>query len=166
MRGTVRAKNLELSTEETLEIIRNSEYGVLATVSAEGIPAAVALNHVLVGGVLYFHCGHEGEKLDNIRENPQVSYFIVRDAEVAYDQFREIYSSAVVQGTIEIVADHEERLAAMKAMVYRFSSHVVPRDVADTYTESHLGTVEILKLTPQIITGKSRMQRKRPGLEY
>jgi hypothetical protein len=67
---------------------------------------------------------------------------------------------------MEIVADHDERLSAMKAMVYRFSNHIVPRDVADTYTEDRLDTVEILKLTPQIITGKSRLQRKRPGLEY
>ena len=51
-------------------------------------------------------------------------------------------------------------------MVYRFSNHVVPRAVADTYTEERLHTVEILKLTPQIITGKARLARKRPGLEY
>jgi nitroimidazol reductase NimA-like FMN-containing flavoprotein (pyridoxamine 5'-phosphate oxidase superfamily) len=166
MRGEVRAKKLVLDEDETLRIIRDADYGVLATVGAGGIPSAVALNHVLVDDVLYFHCGHEGEKLTNIRENPQVSFFVVGQAEVIYDQFREIYSSAVVQGTMEVVTDEEERLFAMKAMVHRFSTHVVPRHVADRYTEQHLDTVEILKLTPQIITGKARLQRQRPGLEY
>lgn len=166
MRGEVRSKNLELSREETLEIVRNSDYGVLATVSADGMPSAVALNHVLMDDCLYFHCGHQGEKLDNIRANPQASYFIVGEAEVVYDQFREIYSSAVVQGKVEIVSCHDECLAALKAMVYRFSNHIVPRDVADEYTEQRLDTVEILKLVPDVITGKARLSRKRPGLEY
>ena len=101
MRGEVRSKHLELSRDETLEIIRNADYGGLATVGASGMPSAVALNHVLVDDILYFHCGHDGEKLDNIRANPQASYFIVGEAEVVYDQFREIYSSAVVQGVME-----------------------------------------------------------------
>jgi nitroimidazol reductase NimA-like FMN-containing flavoprotein (pyridoxamine 5'-phosphate oxidase superfamily) len=166
MRGEVRAKNLALDETETLRIIRDADYGVLATVSEEGIPSAVALNHVLIDDVLYFHCGHEGEKLTNIRANSQVSFFVVGDAEVVYDQFREIYSSAVIQGVMEIVADDDERLRAMKAIVYRFSNHFVPRHVADQYTEQHLDTIEVLKLTPQVITGKARLQRKRPGLEY
>jgi nitroimidazol reductase NimA-like FMN-containing flavoprotein (pyridoxamine 5'-phosphate oxidase superfamily) len=166
MRGEVRAKNLELSEAETLEIIKNADYGVLATASADGVPSAVALNHVLMDGALYFHCGHQGEKLDNIKANPQVSFFVVGEAEVVYDQFREIYSSAVVQGTAKIITDEAERLAALKALVYRFSNHVVPREVADTFTEERLDTVEIIKLVPQSITGKARLQRQRPGLEY
>jgi nitroimidazol reductase NimA-like FMN-containing flavoprotein (pyridoxamine 5'-phosphate oxidase superfamily) len=166
MRGEVRAKKLVLSEEETLRIIGDADYGVLATVSAGGIPSAVALNHVLIDDVLYFHCGHEGEKLVNIRANPQVSFFIVGEAEVIYDQFREIYSSAVVQGTMEVVTDDDERLSAMEAIVHRFSNHIVPRQVADDYTRQHLDTVEVLKLIPQVITGKARLQRKRPGLDY
>jgi nitroimidazol reductase NimA-like FMN-containing flavoprotein (pyridoxamine 5'-phosphate oxidase superfamily) len=166
MRGEVRAKNLELNEEDSLEIIERADYGVLATVGADGMPSAVALNHVLVDGVLYFHCGHQGEKLDNIKANPQVSFFVVGEAEVVYDQFREIYSSAVVQGRAEIISDEAERLAALKALVYRFSNHIVPREVADSFTEDKLDTVEIIKLTPRIVTGKARLQRKRPGLEY
>jgi nitroimidazol reductase NimA-like FMN-containing flavoprotein (pyridoxamine 5'-phosphate oxidase superfamily) len=166
MRGKVRAKKLELSEAEALEIVKNADYGVLATASIEGVPSAVALNHVVIEGLLYFHCGHQGEKLDNIRANPQVSFFVVGEAEVVYDQFREIYSSAVVQGTAEIVTDEAERLFALKALVYRFSNHIVPRDVADTFTEERLDTIEIIKLVPQSITGKARLQRQRPGLEY
>jgi len=172
----VRAKNLELSREEAEELIRNAEYGVLATVSPDGQPGAVALNHLLVpasgahpalqAGALYFHCGHDGEKLDNLRANPRVSFFVVGMAQVVWDQFREIYSSAVVQGSMDIVTNETERLEALKAIVHRFASHQVPLQVADEFTAQRLHTVEILRLTPTIITGKQRTGRLRPGLEY
>ncbi|MDR1713803.1 MAG: pyridoxamine 5'-phosphate oxidase family protein [Coriobacteriales bacterium] len=166
MRGDVRAKNLELDLEQTLDIIRGAEHGVLATVSADGVPAAVALNHVYSDGVLYFHCGHEGEKLDNIRANPQVSFFVVGQADVHYDQFTESYTSAVVNGRIEIVVDEAERLQALRALTYRYASHLIPTQTIEQFTAEKLSTVEILKLTPETITGKARPRRHRPGLEY
>ncbi|MCL2883118.1 MAG: pyridoxamine 5'-phosphate oxidase family protein [Coriobacteriia bacterium] len=166
MRGEVRTKNLELSTKEAMEIVNAVEYGVLATVNQQGQPSVVALNHVLLNGVLYFHCGNEGEKLDNIRVNPAASFMVVGESTVHYDQFKSSYTSAVVHGGIEVVLNEAERDLAMKAIAYRFADHRVPKEAIDAYSEVRLHTVTILKMTPARITGKARLQPKRTGLDY
>ena len=165
MRGVVRREARALSVEEALQIIRNAEYGVLATVNKEGLPSTTALSHVLFeDGCLYFHTGTEGEKVNNIRENPNVSFFVTAVADVVYEQFTAAFSSAVVHGTIEIIEDDEVRLAALQKIAARFHDGTVPEQVVHGFIETSMPHVLVLKLTPEHITGKARLNRRRPCL--
>ena len=165
MRGVIRREERALSLEETLQIIKETEFGVLATVDTQGRPSTVALNHALFDdGCLYFHSGIEGEKMENIRAHPQVSYFVTGLAEVVYEQFTCAYSSAVVHGTMSLVEELEEKRVALRAYVERFSDGTVPQHVIDEFIDLSLTNVAILKLTPEHITGKARMSRRRPCL--
>jgi nitroimidazol reductase NimA-like FMN-containing flavoprotein (pyridoxamine 5'-phosphate oxidase superfamily) len=167
MRGTVRRDNRALSEADALQLIREAEYGVLATVDAEGRPSTTALGHVMLDdGCLYFHTGPEGEKLDNIRANPQVSFFVTAVADVIYEQFTMAFSSAVVHGRMEILTDDGERRRVLALLVERFSDGTVPAYVVDNFIEDSLGVVTVLKLTPEHITGKARLSRRRPCLRY
>lgn len=166
MRGEIRKKERILSAEDTLNLIKNAEYGVLATINAKGQPCTTALNHVFVDGVFYFHCGLQGERLDNIALNPQVSLFIVGVADVEYDQFTTAFSSAVIHGAIQRVEDPDEKLRALTALVGRYSSEVIPEQVKKDFITAGVNGVTILKLVPEHITGKGRLSRKRPCLVY
>jgi nitroimidazol reductase NimA-like FMN-containing flavoprotein (pyridoxamine 5'-phosphate oxidase superfamily) len=165
MRGEVRRKELELSRAEALELVRAAEHGVLATVNAQGKPCAVALNHVLKGeDTLYFHCGPEGEKLENIKTNSEVSFFVTGMVDVVYSQFITAYSSAVIHGKAAVVTDENEKRQALAALVARFSDETVARDPVEQFIDTGLPFVAIIKLTAESITGKARLKRSRPCL--
>jgi nitroimidazol reductase NimA-like FMN-containing flavoprotein (pyridoxamine 5'-phosphate oxidase superfamily) len=167
MRGEIRRKERKITHQEALEIIRAAEHGVLATVNAKNQPCTVCLNHLLAdNGTLYFHSGPAGEKLDNIRNNPEVSYFVTGVSDVIYDQFTTAYSSAVVNGMASIVEDPDEKLEALTALVRRYSSDAIPADVVTKFINDGVGYVTIFKLEPAQITGKARLSRKRPCLAY
>ena len=166
MRGEIRNKIRAISEEDAVALIRENEYGVLATVNEEGKPCTVAMNHVYVDGVLYFHSGMEGETLTNIASNPEVSYIIVGVADVIYDQFTTAFSSVVVHGQMHVVSDPEEKLMALTALVDRYSSDVIPPQVVTDFIANGVHCVTMLRLTPEFLTGKARLTRKRPCLEY
>jgi len=165
MRGVVRRESRALPLDEALQIIREAEYGVLATVDSVSRPCTTALNHTFFDdGCLYFHSGIEGEKLDNIHANPQVSFFITHIAEVIFEQFTTAFSSVVVHGSMGFVEDEEEKRAALHKIVDRFSDGSVPQQVVDEFIETSMPNVFVLKLTPDHITGKARLTRRRTCL--
>jgi len=166
MRGEIRNKIRVISEEDAIALIREYEHGVLATINAEGKPCTVALNHVFVDGVFYFHSGLEGEMLTNIKQNPEVSYMIVGVADVIYEQFTTAFSSVVAHGQMHVVADPDEKLKALTALVGRYSSDVIPEKVVSDFIANGVNCVSMLRLTPEFITGKARLTRKRPCLEY
>ena len=167
MRGHIRRESRALSTEKALDIIRTAECGVLATINAQNQPCTVSLNHVLIGdNTLYFHCGPEGEKLDNIRNNPEVSYFVTGESEVIYEQFTTSFSSAVIHGKAVIVDDAAEKLMALTALVDRFSDDSIPSDVVTKFINDGVDVVTIFKIEAEFITGKARPTKTRPCLSY
>ena len=165
MRGVVRRESRALPLKDALQIIKEAECGVLATVDSEGYPCTAALNHTFFDdGCLYFHSGVEGEKVDNIRVHPQVSFFITHIAEVIFEQFTTAYSSVVVHGNMSFVEDIDEKRVILHKIVDRFSDGTVPQPVIDEFIETSLPNVLVLKLTPEHITGKARLTRVRPCL--
>jgi len=165
MRGEVRREARALSVEEALQIIRDGEYGVLATVNQEGLPSTTAMNHVLFeDGCLYFHTGIEGEKINNIRQNPNVSFFVTGMADVVYEQFTVAFSSAVVHGTMEIIEEDDARMSTLQRIAARFSDGTIPQQPIDGFIQTSMPHVAVLKLTPEHITGKARVTRRRPCL--
>ncbi|MBC2581704.1 pyridoxamine 5'-phosphate oxidase family protein [Clostridium sp. DJ247] len=62
----MRRKDRELKNDEAIEILKNSEYGILSTVSQNGYPYGVPLSFIFSNNSIYFHSAIEGHKLDNI----------------------------------------------------------------------------------------------------
>ncbi|HWR07472.1 pyridoxamine 5'-phosphate oxidase family protein [Sporomusa sp.] len=52
----MRLTKQELDSERIRKILETTFYGVLSTVSEDGMPYGVPLNHVLENNKLYFHC--------------------------------------------------------------------------------------------------------------
>lgn len=96
-----------MTPAEAEALLREADFGFLATVDDTGQPYCVPLNHVYVGGYIVFHCALEGAKLDNIRANPKVSYAVCTEHEVMPDKISTRYKSAIAFGTAEIVESSE-----------------------------------------------------------
>ncbi len=154
----MRRRDRELEPAEALEILQRAEWGVLATVDAEGWPYAVPLNHGLVEGALILHSATEGHKLRNIAANAKVSYCVVTQAETLPLELSTRYESAIVFGRAELLTDAGERLAALLALGRRFAPghpEVVAREI-----EKDGFRTAVIRVVIERVTGKSSQTRR------
>lgn len=157
MRGIIARQGAELSPEKTIALLKAADHGVLATVDLQGRPSTVALNHVLIDDhTLIFHGKKTGEKVENIRHNPHVSFFVTGHAKVVPSQFETAYTSVVAHGRAEILEDEEEIAKHLAAIVARFVGDAVSPTKKEEYIKSGLPVVAIIKLSIEHLTGKAR----------
>ena len=150
----LRRRDRALDSEAALEILGRGEWGVLATVDAEGWPYAVPLNHVLMDGTLILHCATEGHKLRNLQANPRVSYCVVTEAEALPLELATRYESAIAFGRAELLTDEGERRAALQALGTRFAPDH-PEVVAREIGKDGFRTA-VLRVVLERVTAKAR----------
>jgi uncharacterized protein len=122
----MRRQERELPRAEALRILDEADHGVLATVDASGQPYAVPVNHVRVGGVLYFHGAPLGHKLDNLALNDRFSFCAVTRARVLPAELSTSFESAVAFGRARVVTDPDEKRRALEALLVRFCPDHLP----------------------------------------
>ncbi len=150
----MRRRDRELSAAEALDLLREAEWGVLATVDASGWPYAVPVNHAVLEGDLVIHCATAGHKLDNLASNPRVSYCAVAQAETMPLELATRYSSVIVFGQAELVADAGEKHRLLQALGLRFAAghpEVVAREL-----DKDLFRTAVLRIRILRATGKAR----------
>ncbi len=101
----LRRKDRAITEEESMALLNKAEYGVLSTVTENGKPYGVPLNFCIIKHCIYFHCGVEGQKIDNIKQNKSVSFCAVGNTEILPDKFGTKYESVIVSGKVEEVFD-------------------------------------------------------------
>jgi nitroimidazol reductase NimA-like FMN-containing flavoprotein (pyridoxamine 5'-phosphate oxidase superfamily) len=152
----VRRKDRAVSEQEAREILARAEYGVMATVGADGWPYAVPVNHVLSGEVLYLHCATEGHKLENISHEERVSYCAVAGARVVPEKMSTLYESAVVFGRAAVVTDAQEKRKALEllaARFFQFSEEEVEKAIDKDFRRTVVVRIQI-----ESITGKAHRE--------
>jgi hypothetical protein len=151
---SLRRKDRELSEAEALSLLREAEWGVLATVDAAGWPYAVPVNHAVVEGALIIHCATRGHKLDNLAFNPKVSYCVVTVAETLPLELSTRYASAIAFGRAELVTAEREKREALRALGLRFARDHA--DLVDREIEKDLFRTTVVRLHLERVTGKAR----------
>ncbi len=153
----MRRKDRQLNSDETLEIIKNAEYGVLATVSEDQSPYSVPLNYAFDAEsmTIYMHCSSEGgQKTDNIKFCPKACFTIVYKTELMPEDFGTKYWSANVFGNVSIVEDTDEKQKGIEAILRKYSPDHVEKGLE--FIRGTFDRFSILKLDIQMITGKAR----------
>ena len=150
----VRRKDRELSEIEALHLLEEAEWGVLATVDAEGWPYAVPVNHALVDGDLIIHCATAGHKLENLAINPRVSYCAVTQAETLPLELATSYASVIVFGQAELVSEAGEKRRLLRALGLRFAAEHA--EVVDREINQDLFRTAVLRIRIERATGKAR----------
>lgn len=140
--------------EEALDILRKMKYGVLATVNEEGEPRATAVNYFVVDdNTLLFHSAKIGEKMDNLRQNSAVSFFVVESQKIKQGEFSEEYLSVAIQGHAEIV-DEDKKFAYLTEFAKSQDKSVTDEQIKDYTYPSLIGKVAVVLIHIDNITGK------------
>jgi hypothetical protein len=149
----MRRDDRALTTEQAAEILQRGEYGVLSTVSSDGQPYGVPVSYAYDVNVLYFHCAVEGHKLDNLRDNPRVSFCVVGATEVLPDQFATRYESTILFGKArELISD--EKHAGLTRLLEKYSSDFMEK--GEKYINSDIDKTRVFKIEIESISGKAR----------
>ncbi len=149
----MRRKDRLITNGETFSILEKGEYGILSTVPSDHEPYGVPLNYCLIDGCIYFHCALEGTKIDNINNNPKVSFCVVGKTEVLPDQFGTKYESCIVQG-LASESFGEEKQLALEGLLHKYSENFFSEGLK--YIEKLKDKTRVFKVSIESISGKAR----------
>jgi len=147
----MRRSDKALSTDATVRILHEGEYGVLSTVDGDGQPYGVPLNYSLQENCLYFHCALEGHKLDNLLINEKASFCVVGRTKVLPAEFTTEYESVIVTGRAAEVYG-EEKNKALVSLVEKYSSGFVAE--GRKYIEKLDNETKVMRIEIDSMTGK------------
>ncbi len=147
----MRRKDKEIGTDEVINLLTKCEYGVLSTVGNDGQPYGVPLNYTYKDNCIYFHCALKGHKIDNIDDNPKVSFCTVGNTEVLPSEFSTNYVSAVAFGVASEVQG-TERYNALVLLLEKFSPGYM--EEGKKYIEKLDKVTKVIKIEIQHISGK------------
>lgn len=97
----MRRNERRLSSAESIAVLNEGNHGVLCTFGADEYPYGVPVHYVYHNGSVYFHCAVIGHKLDNIKNNPNVSFCVVGSDRVIPASFTTRYRSVIVFGKVK-----------------------------------------------------------------
>lgn len=149
-----------LTEEKSLRLIRSAVYGRLATCDADHQPYITPINFVLIEKQIYFHCGFEGRKIENLRYNPAVCFEVSRHGKLYAapnaKNFSMRFWSVLVFGTANPVTDRERKLSVMNQLMEKYASNYeyFPMTLDDMIS------CNLIEIQIETITGKVSVDPK------
>lgn len=155
--SSVRRQERLLDKQLALDLLSNSQYGVLSLVESRdnGVGSyAIPLNYVWnQENYIYFHCAPEGYKLECLDVSNEVSFVVVGHTEVISNKFTTAYQSVIVRGVLERDLSVDERMSAFKMLLEKYSPNDIEKGLK--YTEKSFHRTEILRLKIVQISAKA-----------
>jgi hypothetical protein len=151
----MRRKDREIKNDEAVEILKNSDYGILSTISQNGYPYGVPISYSYINGSIYFHCAAEGHKLDNIKNNDKVSFCAVGQNRTLPDKFSVKYESVIVFGRAIEVFDDEKNMALLE-ILNKYSPDFTKQRLE--YIKKSNEDTKVIRINVEHISGKARKQ--------
>ena len=152
----MRRSDKELSLNEASEILKNASYGVLSTVGIDGMPYGIPVNYTYENNCIFFHCATTGHKLDNLSQNPNVSFCVVESSKVIPESFSTIFRSAIAFGRASILEDDGEKTEALMKLLSKYSADYVEDGVEEI--KNALKATCVMRIDILHLTGKSSMK--------
>ncbi len=152
----VRRKEKEIADAgEMREILASGRLAAVA-LCREGEPYIVTMNYGwdAENEALYFHCAHEGMKIDFILENDRVCATVVEDRGYRHGECEHAYRSVVIRGTIGIVEELEEKKHGLKVLLEHQEKEPEPIRKRTLPDDGSYGKLGVLKIDIENMTGK------------
>ena len=143
----------QLSYEDAEAVLLRGSAGVLALTGDKAFPYAVPISYVYDGEHIYFHSALTGHKIDAIQKNPNASFAVIDQDEVIPEKYTTAYRSAIVFGSIRIITDDHEKMAAIHKLALKYA----PDNTEQQHNEMIDRTWErfcMLEMSIAHITGK------------
>jgi nitroimidazol reductase NimA-like FMN-containing flavoprotein (pyridoxamine 5'-phosphate oxidase superfamily) len=117
------------SKDKMIQFLNSRPVGRIASIDSNGYPQVIPMNFVYHDGAIYMHSHPFGEKLDNIRRNPNVGFEV--DQHVCFlpsyyfhpsdaSQADTLYISVVMKGIAEIVHENDEKAVGLNALMAKY----------------------------------------------
>jgi nitroimidazol reductase NimA-like FMN-containing flavoprotein (pyridoxamine 5'-phosphate oxidase superfamily) len=152
----VRRKEKEITdTGEMSEILASGRLASIA-LCRDGEPYVVTMNYGYdaENEALYFHCAHEGQKMDFINANDRACATIVEDNGYRHGECEHAYRSVVIRGTIGIVEELEEKKHGLKVLLEHQEKDPEPIRKRTLPDDGSYGKLGVLKIDIENITCK------------
>ena len=149
----MRRRKQLLSVRESIEILENGSSGVLALLGDDDYPYAVPLSYVYADEKLYFHSAVSGHKLDAVRAHEKASFCVIAKDQVVPEEYTTYYQSVIAFGTIRLLSDEAEKMAAIEKLALKYS----PQESAQRQAEEikrFFPALCMMELTITHLTGK------------
>ncbi len=149
-----------LSKQKCLKLLEVSVYGRLATCDVDHQPYITPLNYILIENKIYFHCGFDGRKIENIKNNQKVCFEISRHGKLYAapntKNFSMRFWSILVFGKVSQVNDENKKLFVMNRLMEKYASDYdyVPLTLED------MKTCNLIEISIDEISGKVSVDPK------
>ena len=146
-------KKQAMTREACIELLTQETRGVLAVQGDDGYPYAVPTNHYYDAetGLLLFHSGKSGHKVDAFLRSDKVSYCVTDEGERKEGDWAKTYRSVIVFGRVRYLEDFDEAMDMVRKLSLQF--------IGDTehieYEIEHFGQETLVfAIVPEHISGK------------
>ena len=146
-----RIKN-QMNEEDSLYLLKNTQEGVLGTISSNGYPYTTVVNYVLHNNKIYIHSAKEGHKIDNILERPKVSFTVFDNVKVIEETFTTKYQSVTLFGQAKLLNGNKE---VLMEFIKKYSPDFVKS--GKEYVSKSFDTTTLIEIEIEHITGKERL---------
>lgn len=147
----MKQKDKAIEADDAIKLLMKCEYGILSTADNNGQPYAVPLNYVYKDNHIYFHCALTGHKIDNMENNPKVSFCVVGDTKVIPSIFGTEYKSVIAFGIASEIHG-AERYNALLWLLEKYSPEYI--EEGKDYIEKHDKVTKVIKFQIESFTGK------------
>ncbi len=145
------------------QVLDDTEYGTLA-LCRDNRPYSLPVNFVRVGDVLYFHGSLRGKKIDILKENPLVSFSVVRAYSMIQSYFSskdnlacpatQFFKSVMIDGKIVFVEDYNEKVMALSKIMEKLQPEGKYRALSDEVYQKVINATAVFKLEAKSIRAK------------
>ena len=143
----------QLTRQECEGVLAQETSGVLAVTGDGGWPYAVPLSYAYEEGKLLFHCAKAGHKLDALRQEPRASFCVIHQDQVVPQEFTTYYQSVIAFGTIRLLSDEAEKMAAIEKLALKYTPHAAAQKQAEEI-KRFFPALCMMELTITHLTGK------------
>lgn len=151
-----RMMNHQMEAETIERLLARSKVGVLATVNPDGTPYITPIHFVHKDGAIYFHGLPAGQKISNLKANPNVCFNVYEMDKLLFDPNEKPcdtntkYESITIQGTVNFIQDLDKKREILGAIVCKYTPQLAGRE----FPQNMLKGTAVLEITPQQTTGK------------
>ncbi len=105
----MRRTDRELTFDQTMQILKRNQHGILSLVLPDQMPYGVPLNYGLYENTIIMHAALVGLKIDAIAYDPHACFTVVHAAKAEPETLSTHYASAIAMGSIRLVEDPLEK---------------------------------------------------------
>ena len=151
-------KKQALTPEECAEVLKTARRGVLSVLGDDGYPYGIPLNHYYdeETGLLWFHSGKTGHKIDAMLRSDKVSYCVLDEGVKTPGEWWLTFRSVVVFGRVRFTEDYGEAIEMSRRLSLLFTDD---RDYIEREIEHSGPGVLFFSLAPEHISGKRVTER-------